>query len=25
VPQVIRDYDRGFRIRFAHIVAARKK
>lgn len=25
VPQVVREYDRGYRIRFVHIVAARKK
>ncbi|MES2639196.1 MAG: class I SAM-dependent methyltransferase [Myxococcota bacterium] len=25
VPQVVRDYDRGYRIRFVHVVAARKK
>ncbi|MDP2305797.1 MAG: class I SAM-dependent methyltransferase [Pseudomonadota bacterium] len=25
VPQVVREYDRGYRIRFVHVVAARKK
>ncbi len=25
VPQVLRDYDRGYRVRFMHVIAARKK